>query len=348
MRLQHLVLAAALALGSAGQAIAQAVTPQTVTLRFHTFMAPQSAVWKEMHSVWMDRVEKESGGRIRFERYPAMQLGGAPANLYDQVRDGVADVIWTLSGYTPGRFPRSEVFELPFLMTDPEATSKAYWEYAQTHAAEEFRDVHLIALHVHGPGAIHTRRRPVNSVEDLKGLKMRAPTRLTTRLLAALGATPVGMPVTQIPDALSKGVIDGAVIPWEVVPAVKVDELAKFHTEFDPKLPALYTATIVMAMNRAKYEALPADLKKVIDANSGLQTSAWLGRTQAGADPRGRRSAEQRGNAITRLGQAEHEAFRKAADRVDDEWVREMNARKLDGRKLLDAARELVRRHAAN
>ena len=341
MKFRYLALAATLALGAAGSALAQ-----TVTLKFHTFMAPQSAVWKDMHTVWMDKVEKESGGRIRFERYPSMQLGGTPANLYDQVRDGVVDVIWTLPGYTPGRFPRSEVFELPFMMTDPEGTSKAYWEFAQIHAKHEFKDVHVLALQVHGPGVIHTRSRPVKSIDDLKGLKMRGPTRLTTKLLAALGATPVGMPLPQIPDALSKGVIDGAVIPWEVVPSVKVNELARYHAEFDPKLPALYTATFLMAMNRAKYDSLPADLKKVVDANSGIETSAWLGRTQSSADPRGRRSAEERGNTITRLGEADYQAFRKAADQVDDEWVKEMKGKGIDGQQLLDSARQLVSKHA--
>jgi len=263
MKFRDLALAATLALGAAGSALAQ-----TVTLKFHTFMAPQSAVWKDMHTVWMDKVEKESGGRIRFERYPSMQLGGTPANLYDQVRDGVVDVIWTLPGYTPGRFPRSEVFELPFLMTDAEGTSRALWAFAQTHAKDDFKDVHVLALQVHGPGVIHTRNRPVRSIDDLKGLKIRGPTRLATKLLAALGATPVGMPLPQIPDALSKGVIDGAAIPWEVVPSVKVNELARYHAEFDPRLPALYTSTFLLAMNRAKYDSLPADLKKVVDAKT--------------------------------------------------------------------------------
>ena len=293
------------ALGASGTALAQ-----TVTLKFHTFMSPASAVWKDMHNVWMDKVEKESGGRIKFERYPAMQLGGTPANLYDQVRDGVSDVTWTLPGNTAGRFPRVEVFELPFMMASADATSRAYWEYVQTYAKDEFKDVQLIALHVHGPGLIHTKDRQVKSIDDLKGLKVRGPTRLTTKLLSSLGATPVGMPLPQIPDAMSKGVINGAVVPWEVVPAVKLNELAKFHSEFDPKLPALYTTTFVMAMNKAKYDSLPPDLKKVIDANSGIETSAWLGKVQEGNDPPGRKSAEDRKNTITRLSAADYDAFR--------------------------------------
>ena len=340
MRFKHLALAAAVALSSAGTALAQ-----TVTLKFHTFMSPQSNVWKDMHIGWMDKVEKDSGGRIKFERYPAMQLGGTPFNLFDQAKDGVVDVVWTLVGNTPGRMPRTEVFELPFMMTNAEATSRAMWEYVQANAKDEFKDVQLIALHVHGPGVFHTKDKPIKSVADLKGLKVRGPTRLTTNMLKSLGAVPVGLPLPQIPDAMSKGVIDGAVIPWEVVPSVKVNELAKFHSEFDPKLPALYTTTFVMAMNKAKYDALPADLKKVIDANSGIETSAWLGKTQEGNDPRGRKTAEERNNTITRLTPADYEAFRKAADLVDDDWVKEMAGKGINGKQLLDTAKSLIQKN---
>ena len=340
MKLKHLLIAAAVAAGTCGSAFAQ-----TVTLKFHTFMPPASSVWKDMLGPWMDKVEKDSGGRIKFERYPAMQLGGTPFNLYDQAKDGVVDVVWTLVGNTPGRMPRTEVFELPFTMSNAEATSRAMWEYVQVNAADEFKDVHLVATHVHGPGVIHTKDKQINSVGDLKGLKVRGPTRLTTNLLKTLGATPVGLPLPQIPDAMSKGVIDGCVIPWEVVPAVKVQELAKFHSEFDPALPALYTTTFVMAMNKAKYDSLPADLKKVIDANSGIETSAWLGKVQEGNDPKGRKTAEDRKNTITRLGSNEYAAFRKASEQVDDDWIKEMNGKGFKGKDLLESARTLIKKY---
>jgi len=163
--------------GAAAALAPAALTGQaqsTVTLKFHTFMAPQSNVWLNMHKAWMNKVEKESGGRIKFEAYPAMQLGGTPVQLYDQAKDGVVDIIWTLPGNTAGRFPRVEVFELPFMMTNAEATSRAYWEYVQTMAADEFKDVQVLALQVHGPGVIHTAEKPVQNVGDMKGLKMRA------------------------------------------------------------------------------------------------------------------------------------------------------------------------------
>jgi TRAP-type C4-dicarboxylate transport system substrate-binding protein len=335
--------------GAAAAMAAHALTglaQQTVTLKFHTFMAPQSNVWLNMHKAWMNKVEKESGGRIKFEAYPAMQLGGTPVQLYDQARDGVVDIIWTLPGNTAGRFPRIEVFELPFMMNNAEATSKAYWEYVQTMAADEFKDTHVIALHVHGPGVIHTVDKPVKNVADMRGLKMRAPTRQVTKLMGALGAIPVGMPLPGIPDALSKGTINGAVIPWEVVPAVKVHELTKFHAEFDPAGGSLYTTTFVMAMNKAKYNALPPDLKKIIDNNSGMETSAWLGKVQQEGDVPGRKSASDRNNTIFTVGPEEAQEFRRKSRALEVEWVEDMNKRGHDGRKLIDTARALIEKHA--
>lgn len=333
--------AAAATLGTPLAALAQ----QTVTLKFHTFMAPQSNVWLSMHKPWMEKVEKESGGRIKFEGYPAMQLGGTPVQLYDQARDGVVDVVWTLPGNTAGRFPRIEVFELPFMMNNAEATSKAYWEYFQTHCPDEFKETHVIALQVHGPGMFHTVGKQIRTAADLKGMKVRGPTRQVTKMLGTLGAIPVGMPLPQIPDALSKGTIEGCVIPWEVVPSVKVHELTKFHSEFDNTGPALYTTTFVMAMNKARYDGLAPDLKKVIDANSGLATSAWLGKTQQGNDGLGRKSAVDRGNSIVQIGAAARDEFIKLSASVDDDWVADMNKRGFDGKKLLQSAKDLIAKH---
>ena len=318
---------------------------QTVTLKFHTFMQPLSNVWLTMHKPWMDKVEKDSAGRIKFEAYPAMQLGGTPVQLYDQARDGVVDIVWTLPGNNAGRFPRVEVFELPFMMNNAEATSKAYWEYFQTQCPDEFKETHVLAVQVHGPGLFHTVNKPIKNAADLKGLKMRGPTRQVTKMLASLGATPVGMPLPSIPDALSKGTIDGCVIPWEVVPSVKVNELTKFHSEFAATGPALYTTTFVMAMNKAKYDGLAPDLKKVIDANSGLAASAWLGKTQQGNDPIGRKSATDRNNTLHTFTAAETQEFIKLSSAIDDEWVADMDKRGFKGKALLDSAKALIAKH---
>ena len=318
---------------------------QSVTLKFHTFMSPTSNVWLNMHKAWMDKVTADSNGRIKFEGYPAMQLGGSPVQLYDQAKDGVVDVVWTLPGNTPGRFPRIEAFELPFMMNNAEATSRAYWEYVQTVAKDEFRDVQVLALQVHGPGVIHMRDKLVKTAADLVGSKVRGPTRQITKMLSYLGATPVGMPLPAITDSLSKGVIDGCVIPWEVVPSVKVQELTKFHSEFDPAGGALYTTTFVMAMNKAKYASLAPDLKAVIDKNSGIETSGWLGKVQQGGDVAGRESASKLGNTIYTVPASEAQEFKRKARLVEIEWMQDMDKRGFNGKELLDTARSLIAKH---
>lgn len=292
-------------------------------------------------------MEKESGGRIKFEGYPAMQLGGTPPQLYDHVRDGIADVIWTLPGYTAGRFPRSEVFELPFFMDgEAEGTSRAYWEYVQAHAPDEFKETKVLALHVHGRGAFHSRERAIHTPADLRGLKVRGPSRQVTKLLQALGATPVGMPLPAIPDALAKGTINALATAWDVVPSVKVHELTRHHSHFAAGTPALYTATFVMAMNRAKYESLPPDLRKVIDANSGIETSALFGKITQDSDAIGIKAATDRGNTIHTISGKDAAEFVKLSARIDEEWIGDMTKRGFDGNKLHSAAKALMAKHA--
>ncbi|MDP2062771.1 MAG: TRAP transporter substrate-binding protein DctP, partial [Phaeovulum sp.] len=172
--------------------LASAATAQEVTLRLHQFLPAQSFVPSGILDPWAGRIEAASGGRIKIEIFPSMQLGGKPADLVDQLIDGVVDIIWTLPGYTPGRFPRTEVFELPFLVADAESASRAYWEIAQSDMiATDFKDMQILGTWVHGPGVVHSSR-PVLRLEDMAGLKLRAPSRITAQLLEGLGAVALG------------------------------------------------------------------------------------------------------------------------------------------------------------
>jgi len=324
--------------------LAGAASAQTITLKVHHFLGPQSIQHTTMLKTWCDNIAKDSNNRLNCQIFPAMQLGGAPPQLFDQAKDGVADVVWTVAGYSANRFVRSQVFELPFMMSNAGATSRAAWDFVQKHAMDEYKDVKLLAVHVHGPGVIFTKNKPVTKIEDLRGLKMRGPTATVTKMLANMGATPVGMPVPQVPEALSKGVIDGAVIPYEVAPSLKVNELTKFASETPRGSPALYTTFFVVPMNRARYDSLPADLKAVIDKNSGREFSAFLGSTQEGNDVPGRKAfVDTAGYTITQIPAAEVERWKKATDNLDDEWVADMNKRGFNGQGMLDDARALVK-----
>lgn len=337
--LRRIAMATPLVAAALATAPAQA---QDVTLKVHFFLPLSSFASTLFIQPWCDKIAKDSGNRMKCQIYPSMQLGGTPPQLFEQVRDGVADVVWTLPGYTAGRFPSLEAFELPFMMNNPAATSRALWDYAQKHSAQEFKDVHPIAFHVHGPGVFHMTGKPVKTMADLRGLKLRAPTRMTNRFIGMLGATPVSMPVPQVGDALSKGVIDGAVVPYEVVPAVKIQELVKYHSETDPAQPAFYTSTFVFAMNKAKYDALPADLKKVIDANSGPEVSARAGQAFAQADIEGKKLTAK--NTTNVIPAAEITQWRKLGDKLAADWVKEMDGKGRNGQQMLDDARALIAR----
>ncbi len=320
--------------------IALPAAAQEVTLRLHQFLPAQANVPRLILDVWADSIEEESGGRIEIERFPSMQLGGRPPELIDQVVDGVADIVWAVNGFTPGRFPRTEVFELPFMTNGASAASSAYWQMFETHMADaDFKDVKILGTWVHGPGMLHTNA-PVAEPGDLQGLKIRGGSRMVNQLLERVGATPVGMPVTQIPEGLSKGVLDGATIPWEVTTALKVPELVDNHTEFEG--PALYNLTFVLAMNKGVYEGLPEDLRAIIDANSGLEFSIFAGATMEEADAPAREIALDLGNNVITVPEADVAEWRELAQPVYDAWVADMNEKGIDGQALIDEARALM------
>ncbi|MFO1310719.1 MAG: TRAP transporter substrate-binding protein [Burkholderiales bacterium] len=340
VKIRNLVPAALSAALLAGTANAQ-----EVVLKVHHFLPAGSYANTMFIAPWCDKIAKESGNKMKCQIYPSMQLGGTPGQLFDQVKDGVVDIVWTLPGYTAGRFPLSEVFELPFMMTNPEATSKALWDYNTQYAAAEYKDVHPIAYHVHGPGVFHMRDKPIKTMADLKGTKVRAPTRQTTRFLEKLGATPVAMPVPQVSEAVSKGVIDGAVVPYEVVPSVKLQEITKFHSETDPSENAFYTSTFMFVMNKDKYDKLPPDLKKVIDANSGQAFSGEIGKTFAAADAEGKKLIAK--DTINVIPKSELESWKKAGQPVVDQWIADVGAKGANGKQLLDNAKALIAKHTA-
>jgi TRAP-type C4-dicarboxylate transport system substrate-binding protein len=330
-RRQFLRLGAVAAL--AGPAMPKVARAQAgeVTLRLHHFLPAVSNVHRFFLQSWAQKVQQE---------------GGAPPQLYDQARDGVADITWTLPGSTPGRFPRIEVFELPFVSHKRAIVNcRAVQEFADRHLREEFREVHPLCVWGHGEGLIHARRE-VKTMEDLRGLKLRFPSRLNGESLRALGAAPVGMPVSQVPEALSQGVIDGAVVPWEVVPALRLQEMVRNHTEV-PGSPTLYITTFILGMNRAKYEGLPEELRKVLDANSGQAAAEMAAKPWDERGPVVEEMVRKRGNQITVITDEEKRRWVQATQPVIDTWVGQTRERggSFDGAALLAEARALVAKH---
>jgi TRAP-type C4-dicarboxylate transport system substrate-binding protein len=335
---------ASLAVLAIAAAAALPAAAQTVTLKVHHFLPGTSNVHLNLIKPWCDKIAKESGDKLKCQIYPAMQLGGTPVQLYDQARDGVADIVWTIPTYSAGRFSKSEVFELPFFTRSGRGSSQAFWTYVNAHALDEYKGVKPLWLHTNDGSSFHlSAAKGVKTLDELKGLKIRAATRLNSRMLAALGATPVQMPLPAVPEAMAKGVIDGAMVPWEGVPAAKLQEIAKSHLDVPAGAPKFANSIFAFVMNQARYDALPAELKKVIDANAGAEASAWAGGT--GFDSvvaANHKLATDRGNVVNALADAELARWIKASESVDDEWVKEVTAKGANGKALLDAARALI------
>lgn len=321
---------------------------QDVTLKLHHFLGPKAPAQAAFMEPWAKQVEEDSGGRIKVEIYPSMSLGGKPPQLIRQVRDGVVDIVWTVAGYTPGQFPRVEVFELPFVHTnDAVATNLAIQDLYDDYLAEDFQDVHPILVHVHAGQAFHMVDSPIRSLDDVNGRKIRIPTRTGGWMLEALGANPVGMPVPEVPQALSKQVIDGTLIPFEVTLPLKVHELTSSST-VGPNDMRFGTAVFVYAMNKDSYAGLPDDLKAVIDDNSGRNLAEKIGQVWNDIEGPGRQAAIDRGNEMITLSDEELARFQEATAPVRDRWMEEVGAAGIDGQALYDAAIAAVAAHSGS
>jgi len=315
-----------------------------VTLKVQHALPADSPFHTQFLVPWTQKVEKESGGRLHFHLYPAMQMGGGPSQLFDQARSGDAELVWAGTGATADRFATLEVFELPFMANSTPGSSRALWEYVRMSdlAHMEFDGLRVLAIHHSDAPHFHMRDRAINSLSDLIGLRIGVPSRIARNLLVALGASPVEMPVARVSDALAKGELDGALLPWGVVPALRIEESVKYHSEIDPKSPRLYSSVYVLAMNAAAYKSLPDDLKQVVLANSGAETSAWLAKVFDDGAANARKRATVRGDAINVLSADEVAKWKSAAQTVIDEWIKALDQRGVQGKELIDSAREAL------
>lgn len=318
------------------------VRAQGVTLRLHHFNSPLSLAHTRFLTPWAEKVMNESDGALKVEVFPAMQLGGRPGDLYAQAKDGIVDMVWTIPGYTANRFHLTEVFELPFVASSARATAPAAHEFAARHMAEEYADTHPILFHTHPPGNIHTNSVAVRGLEDLQGLQIRGPSRPITQALEAMGAVPVGMPVPAVTESVSRGVVEGAALPWGIARPIRLHEVTNYHT-----IAEFYALVFAMVMNKRRWEALPAELKQVIEANSTLETVRGLGRLWDDDEVEGLRLARDKGNEIIQLSDAERGRWRAACRPVVDAWIEKIDGMGLDGEALYAEASELIAANAA-
>jgi TRAP-type C4-dicarboxylate transport system substrate-binding protein len=330
----------------AGAASSTAALAQQVTLKLHHFVPAQANQQKFWFEPWAKKLEQESGGKLKVEIYPSMQLGGKQPQLFDQAKDGVVDIVWTVSGSTPGRFPRLEVFELPFLShAIGEKTAPAVWDFYQVYAKDELKDVKALAVWGFGSGVLFTKDVVIKTPADANGLKLRASNRQTNDAFALIGAQPQSIPPPGVPEALAKGVVDGVVFPYDAVIPFKLDELTNRVSEFGGDRN-FYNSVLLFVMNKAKYDGLPADLKKVIDDNSGAALSRDLGRKWDEWDKIGRAAVLKRNTPIHVIDGADLTAWKKATEPITAKWIEERNKAGDNGAELVKTAQDLVAKYS--
>ena len=328
-----------------GTGICKPLKSAEFNFRMHTFIPPVANPAKTFLAPWAKKINKDSGGRINVKPFWAMQLGGKPTQLLDQVRDGVVDIVWILPGFTTGRMPKIETFELPFIHKDALSTTLALQDFQAKHLGDELKEYHPLMLHAH-EGELFMTKKPITKMSDLKGRKMRAANRSGVWLLQALGVDAIATPLGRIPPMLAKGTITGVMLPYEISPAVKMHELTSYFTELAEPDTRLGTAVFTFLMNKKSYAKLPADLKKVIDANSGRSIARSVGENwQAIEAPGLRVMKSKKKNKFSRLSVEESMKIKKATAVVYDQFKAEMKKHNINGQELINDARAMIAKY---
>lgn len=335
-------------IGAAAALVAAQVLPahsQTV-LRFNRWVPPTHHTQTQMMAPWAEAVEKATAGRVKVEFTQASL--GPPPRQFDLAATGAADIAFGDHTYTPGRFLITKMVELPFTGNSGEALSVAYWRtYSPLlQAAQEHRGTKLLAVFTHGPASIMTSQKPVTSIGDLNGMKIRVPGELTSKIVSLLGAVPVAAPTTQVFDMLSKGVVDGSVYNIDAYKNFRLDKHINTITTFDG---GLYNISFFVVMNEGKWKAIPRADQDAIMSVSGEAFARRAGRTWDTEDKAALELARKNGAKVTSADAAFIKAVDERTRSLRTEWLRDVKAKGIDGEKLLaDLQREYKAYKPAN
>lgn len=315
-----------------------------INLMVHHLHSPKAPTHTKFLVPWAKNLEKMSNGRLKIEIFPSMTLGGKPNELFKQARDGVVDIVWTVAGYTPGVFPRTEVYELPTVHQGSSlATSIAIKENFDL-IKEDYTKVKPLMVYVHAGNVIHTVNKKITSVADVKGLKLRTPSRTGGWLIDELGAEPVGMPLPSLPQALSKNAVDGALVPFEVFPPFKFHQLTKYST-LGEKGKRFGTSVFLLLMNQDKFKSLPNDLKTLIEKSLDMDMVKEVGQIWMDVEKPGIKMQKSSGGEITELSSEVMKEFDALGEKVVSRWIKEVEKRGIDGQKLVNEARKAINKH---
>ena len=315
---------------AAATALTTGAAQAQTELSLSHFLPAVHGIHTDFIEPWAESVTECTGGELTFNIHPGGTARGDVTRQQEQVLAGVVDVAHGLHGIPRGRFPRTSLIDLPFLTDDAGAATYALWELFDDYLAEEYDGLKVLALHAHNGGLIHTRDRPVETMEDLEGMRIRTPSPAISDMLTFLGADPQGLPPGEVYENLQRGVIDGTVFPWDPVNSFGLAEVLNYHLE-----AGVYTVSFFFVMNQDRFDSLSETAQACIDENSGDALVANFDQWWDDWDAPGREAAEARGSEIRVLSDDERERWREALEPMIDAYIADVEA---DG---VDNAREI-------
>jgi TRAP-type transport system periplasmic protein len=311
---------------------------QQFQFKYTDYNPPNNFITDEIERWSKDQVAK-SGGQMKIDVFPSSQMGPVPRQ-YDLVRTGVADFGFILLGATPGRFPLSELSQLPDLFPSAYSAAVSLQETYEQYLRKEFEGVKMLHL-FSGPALPVLTKKPLRVLEDAKGLRIRQPDPIHALLIQAMGAAPTAVQPGDVADALQKGTIDGVIMGYSGVTAFQLHQVAKYSTEWNTGVVAF-----AMVMNQDSYDKLPADLKKNIDDVEGM-VGAMRGGGEFDRDDKGSRA--KTGAAGVQFIESSAEDNKKIlaiSDQLAAKAVADLEAKGLPGKAYLAALKAARDKHA--
>jgi len=309
---------------------------ETIDLKFSSPWPPKHPIHTMVIEPWGKKINELTKGRVNVTLFPGQALVKAK-DQYDMAAKGICDISLTVLAYTPGRFQLVSVFELPFMVTTAEATSVALWKIYEKYLKDEFKDVKVLWQYVHAPGQIFTRKNPIKTLADFKGMKIRASSPYVQKSLKVLDASPVAIPVPEVYNALDRGVVDGTAMPFEGIWVFKQHEVVKYASTCN-----LYTMSFAIVMNKKKWESLPEGVKEIIGANIGLEMSRKAGKVYDRTEAVLKTKVLESGVKANDLAPEDLAKWKEDAAEIRETWAREMEGKGLPGTAVLRDAQGLL------
>ena len=307
-------------------------------MKVGSWLPPKHTMNADVLPTWGKWIEEATEGRVKLKiEYP----GGHPKALLDQVQDGAFDAAWTFHGYSPGRFKLTKIVELPDLGADAEAASIAHWRINKKYLAKagEHKGLTLAALFTHGPGQIHLRK-PIKTLADLKGKKIRIGGGVQTDIAKRMGIEGVAAPGSKVYEILSQGVADGVFMPMGEKKSLRLKEVAPFTLKFPH---GMYLGSFGIFINNEFLASLDKKDRDAIMSVSGEKLSAMAGKAWDADALVGEKDARGSGNTIMDATPEIIAEFKKLTADMEKEWLDSVKDRGVDAAAALKELREIAR-----